>query len=91
VSPSETVVGQGFSTSIDVTVADQGSYTETFKVTAYTNATSIGSQNVTLSSGNSTTITFTWNTTGFAKGNYTISVYAEPVPGETDTADNNFI
>jgi hypothetical protein len=26
----------------------------------------------------------------FARGNYTISAYAKPVPGETDTADNNF-
>jgi hypothetical protein len=31
----------------------------------------------------------TWNTTGFAKGNYTISAYAEAVPGEKDLADNN--
>ncbi|RLI39315.1 hypothetical protein DRO69_14425, partial [Candidatus Bathyarchaeota archaeon] len=36
------------------------------------------------------TITIIWNTTGFAKGNYTISAYATPVPGETDTADNTF-
>jgi hypothetical protein len=48
----------------------------------------IGTQTVTLESGASTTLTFTWNTTGFAKGNYTISAYAWPVPGETDTADN---
>jgi hypothetical protein len=32
----------------------------------------------------------TWNTTGFAYSNYTISVCAGPVPGETNTADNNF-
>jgi WD40 repeat protein len=36
------------------------------------------------------TLTFTVNTTSFAKGNYTISAYAEPVQGETHTADNNF-
>jgi len=51
----------------------------------------IGTQAVTLSSGTSTTLTFPWNTTGFAKGNYTISAYAWPVPGETDTTDNPFI
>ena len=38
--------------------------------------------------GEETTLTFTWNTTGFAKGNYTISAVADTVPGETDTADN---
>ena len=85
---SKTVVGHGFSTSISVTIVDQGNYPETFNLTAYANATSIASQNITLSSGNSTTITFMWNTTGFAKGNYTISAYAEPVQGETNTDDN---
>jgi hypothetical protein len=50
----------------------------------------IQTQTVTLESGTSTTLTFTWNTTGFAKGNYTISAYAWPVPGETNTADNMF-
>jgi len=48
----------------------------------------IQTQTVTLASGNSTTITFTWNTTGFALGNYTITAYAGPVPGEADTIDN---
>jgi hypothetical protein len=41
-----------------------------------------------LANKTSTTITFTWNTTGFAKGNYTLWAYAWPVQGETDTADN---
>ena len=41
--------------------------------------------------GMSTTLTFTWNTTGFAYGNYTISAYALPVSGETDTLDNTFV
>ncbi|MGA3192149.1 MAG: PQQ-binding-like beta-propeller repeat protein [Candidatus Bathyarchaeia archaeon] len=89
VAPSKTVVGQGFSATINVTVADQGDFTETFNVTAFANATIIGSENVTLPGGSSTTVTFTWNTTGFAYGNYTISAYAWPVPGETNTADNN--
>ena len=34
VAPSKTVVGQGFSATINVTVANQGDYTETFNVTA---------------------------------------------------------
>jgi len=38
--------------------------------------------------GSQTTITFTWNTTGFVKGNYTIWAYAWPVQNETDTTDN---
>jgi hypothetical protein len=82
-------VGQNLTARVNVTVTNQGNFTETFNVTAYANTTSVASQNVTLSSGNSTTLTFTWNTTGFAKGNYTIRAYAWPVSGETDIADNN--
>jgi len=87
---SKTVVGLGYSLNINVTIANQGDYTETSNATAYANTTIIASQNVTLTAGNSTTVTFTWNTTGFAYGNYTLSAYALPVPGETDTTDNNY-
>ena len=87
---SKTVVGLGYSLNINVTIANQGDYTETSNATAYANTTIIISQNVTLTAGNSTTVTFTWNTTGFAYGNYTLSAYALPVPGETDTTDNNY-
>ena len=48
----------------------------------------IGKQTLALTSDTSTTITFLWNTIGVAKGNYTISAYAAPVRGETDTTDN---
>jgi hypothetical protein len=85
VSPSKTVVGQGFSNSINVTVTNQGSYTETFKVTVFANATSIASQTVTLTSGNSTAITVTWNTAGFAYGSYTISASVTLATGETNS------
>jgi hypothetical protein len=82
---------------LTVAVADLGDYPETFNLTVYAtifivqqNVTlQIASQNITLSSGNSKTITFTWNTTGFVYGNYTISAYAWPVPNETNTANNN--
>jgi hypothetical protein len=74
---------------INVTLANQGDFTEIFNVTVYANTTSFATQTITLTSGNSTTLTFTWNTTGFAKGYYTISAYAWPVQGETHTTDNN--
>jgi len=91
VTPSKTIVGQGYSMKINVTVENQGDLTETFNVTAYANTTLIETKEMTLPSGNSITITFTWNTTSFAKGNYTISAYATPIPNETDTADNTYI
>lgn len=89
VTSSKTVVGVGYSVSINTTVTDQVYYSENFSVTIYADTTSIASQNVTLTNGTSTTLTFIWNTTGFAYGNYTISAYAEPVAGETITANNN--
>jgi hypothetical protein len=75
--------------NINVTVENQGSYTETFNVTLYANTTEIETKQITLTNGASTTITFTWNTIGFAYGNCTIWAYVEPILGETDTADNN--
>jgi parallel beta-helix repeat protein len=91
VTPSKTVVGQNYNMNLSVTVENQGDLAENFNVTVYANTTSIATQTITLTSENSTTITFIWDTSGFAKGNYTISAYAWPVPIETDTADNTFV
>jgi len=91
VTPSKTVVGQNYSMNVNVTVANQGDYTENFNVTLYANTTAIETKQVTLANGASTTVTSTWNTTGFVKGNYTVSAYAWSVPGETDTTDNTFV
>jgi outer membrane protein assembly factor BamB len=96
-SPFKTVVGQGCSMRINVTVANQGDFPETFNVTLYANGShlitlqKIASQNVTLSSLSSTTIAFLWNSTGMPKGNYTLSAYAWPVPGETYVANNEYM
>jgi hypothetical protein len=87
---SKSVVGQGYSMNITVAVADVGDSAETFNVTVFANATSVASQNVTLSNGDSPDVILGWNTTGFDEGNYTISAYAWPVSGETNTANNNF-
>jgi len=95
----KTVVCQGYIDPFKVTVENQGYSTETFNVTAYADKDTtiigdeitIGTKSVTLSSGNSTTITFLWNTTGVTKGNYTKSAYAWPVPGEADLADNRYV
>jgi hypothetical protein len=89
VTPAKTVVGQGYTIRINTTIENLGDYEETLNVTVYANTTSIASQNVTLSSGNSMTITFTWNTTGFAVGNYTISGSAWPVPGNNTLVDSS--
>ncbi len=95
VMPSKTVVGQGYSASINVTVENQGDITETSYIWMDGHTIScmitedIGGTALHMTSGSSTTITFTWNTTGVAKDSYIISAHATPVPPETDTTDNN--
>jgi hypothetical protein len=91
VASSKTVIGQTYTANITVKVENHGNFTETFNVTVYANTTAIATQTVTLSNGHSTTIIFTWNTTGYAKGNYTIKAYAWPVRGEIHTADNTLV
>ena len=90
VSARKSVVGQGFNVKIDVNVTNRGDVTETFNVTVYANATAIQARLLTLSGGNFSLLTFTWNTTGFAKGNYLIDAYASPVPNEINATDNTF-
>jgi len=86
---SKSIVGQGYKLDIAIKIINYGINTETFIITAYANTTAINQTQIILTSRNSTTITLTWNTTGFTGGGYVISAYAWPVPRETDTADNN--
>jgi len=88
---SKTIVCQGYTLSITATTINYGINSENFHITLYGNTTIITTKTVTLKSISSTLITFTWNTTGFAKGNYTILGYTTPVQGETHTADNTFV
>jgi len=87
---SKTVVGQGFCLRIEAGILNYEICDETFTVDALANTITIAAQTAILIKRNSVTITFAWNTTGFVKGNYTISAHAWPVPGETYTSDNNF-
>jgi len=92
ITPSSTIVYQGGTVSINVTAKNQGDFTETFNVTLYVNTTVIENQTVNnLPNGTSTNLTFTWNTTDFAYGNYIISAVADTVPSETYTADNTLV
>ncbi len=86
------IVGKESTTFIDVTVHNEGDCScETFNVTLYANNTIINQTGVTyLVRGSSKTITITWDTTGFAIGNYTISAYVQPKIDETSTTDNNY-
>jgi len=88
ITPNKKAVGQGNQMSINVTVTNKGTLAEVFQVSVYANTSFIASQLVTLSGASFKTVTFTWNTTDWNKGNYTINVVAEVVSGETYTTDN---
>jgi parallel beta-helix repeat protein len=91
VTTSKDIVGQGYTASINVMMFNYGNDTETFNVTIYANQTIIGEIcNINLTGRNSTTLTITWNTAGFALGNYTVSARTEPLPEEVNTEDNSY-
>ena len=85
VTTSKTVVGQGYLVSINATVENQGNFTETFNVTVYANTAVIQTESIILTNGNLTTLSFTWDTTGFAYGSYTISANITQVDTTVDT------
>jgi len=87
--PSKTVIGQNYSASIEVFIKNQGSSTETFNLSIYANTSLIQTKTATLPSLGSATVTFSWNTSGWNKGVYTLNAYAAPLPGEVDTSDNS--
>jgi hypothetical protein len=95
---SKTIIGEGYSLTLNATAMNKGNYTESFNVTAYANSTSqpgkrvtIGTQTVAgLSSGESHILIYSWNTTGVANGNYTIVASAATVQGETEVSNNVF-
>jgi hypothetical protein len=85
---SKTVVGQGYPTSINVTVTNQGDVTTTVNVTLYANDLLLDLHPIALTPGTATTHTFTWNTTGVLKGDYALTAIASPLLGDAEPADN---
>ena len=100
VEPSTTSVVLNDSVSIDVTVANEGDFPETFDVTTHWIIGAlrgvIGTKPVIdLGAGTNQTVAFTWDTTGLwtGTGTYTIKAVASVVEGEKEpfTDDNAYI
>ena len=92
VKPLKSIVGQGYTMNINVTLVNLGQYTETFDVKIYANETKIATAQCTLTSGTSKTITITSDPVNVPKrGYHVIRAEAGPVTGEADTADNTFV
>jgi hypothetical protein len=84
----KTVVGEGLTLKLNVSIKNEGTFPETFNVTLKANSTEIHDWTLTLAIGESRILTFAWNTIGFPKGSYTISAYITPIFNETKTSDN---
>lgn len=83
-------VVQGDTVTIDVTVENQGSFTETFDVVLTDDTTTIGTSTIeSLTIGASTTVTFSWNTVDATIDDHSLTATAGPVTEEGDTTDNS--
>jgi parallel beta-helix repeat protein len=87
-APSKTIIGQGCSATVNLTLLNNGNKIEGTNVTVYVNETAIHTEYVMLKGGNSTTVSSSWNTSGFSMGNYTLEAIIQPILGEVDTSDN---
>ena len=91
-SVSKNVCGQGYKARVSVMVFNYGENTEILNLTAYLNDTiPVEMVSLELAGRTPVAVDFTWNTTGFAYGNYSMSAYATPVENETYTADNTLV
>jgi hypothetical protein len=89
--PSKTVTNDTI-VYINVTVTNNGETTAIFNLTAHRDTNPIETKtNINLAPGATVSLIFTLDTTPLPKGVYTISTTAEPVPGETNIADNTFV
>jgi hypothetical protein len=96
--PIKSVVGRGCNATLYVTVDNGGNSLEhAIQVFVYwSNGTQVNQTVASavipmLLANTSTTLSVDWNTAGLAFGNYSLSAFAGPVPGETDTQDNSYV
>jgi len=88
VNAPKSIIGQGYNLTIRVRIMNYGEQSETLDASAMANLTTVQTQ-VSSVPLRALSVNFTWNTTGYAKGNHTLQAVAEAVAGETDTTDNN--
>jgi len=88
ITTSKRFIGEGYSAYLTAVVENQGGKVENLNTTVYVGQVNVTFQTFLLMGHNSLIHTFSWDSTGFSKGNYTLSTCVEPIEGEEDTADN---
>ena len=93
VTPNETEVISSELVDIAVVVENQGTVVETFDVSLYYDIYSLigKTTGVTLNGSDSTSLTYTWDTTYVTAATHFFRAVASIVWGETDTEDNTLI
>jgi len=89
----KTVLCQGWAMSIHVSIDNHGDFSEgPIEVTLFVNASVTETKIVEkLPFLERVYLTFVWNSTGFEKSRYSVEVYAELVPEESNVEDNMFV
>lgn len=92
IKPSRLIVHIGLTVIVEVVVENRGTETESFNVVVYYNDSNVLDSFFVhnLEAGAEYTHNVYWDTSGFSKGNYTLSVLAGPVTGEENTDNNRF-
>ena len=75
VTSAQSFVEEGFPVNLTATVENVGDSASSFNLTFYCSGIALNTQSVTVASDSSTVVSFVWNSTGFALGNYTLSTY----------------
>jgi subtilisin family serine protease len=92
VEPSTTSAYQGNTLNITVTVKNKGLNAESFNITALYNNSIIKTETImNLPAGDTTMLTFTWNTSEATPSHYVIWAEAGIIENEYNTTDNTFI
>lgn len=90
--PFKTVVFKGYCFSVNVTLKNEGSFSETVNVTVYGNDVVISTIPVYMDKGIITNVTFAWNVTEAVEyEDYILNATADQLFDENDTSDNSFV
>ena len=90
--PSATKIYGNSAIEVNVTIENDGDFSETFDITLYSNNTVIETlHSIRLEPKTASNVTFTWDTSNFPNGKYYIKAEASILPEETNITDNTLI
>ena len=89
-SASPRTADVGIPLTITATVENQAARPESFNVTSYAGSIVVGTRAVNLDALSSSTVLFSWDTTGVSPGSYDIRIETSAVPHDANLTDNTY-